>query len=86
MRQKRYAHKKQADKCKLMFGTIELKNSIITSVLLVDIPGSPCKQPRISLKDPPSTPNQQTNSFSQPMTSPRVNKRQGMRNKDLNEC
>ena len=27
MRQKRYAHKKQADKCKLMFGTIELKSS-----------------------------------------------------------
>ncbi|XP_028399480.1 DNA-binding protein Rfx5-like [Dendronephthya gigantea] len=41
-----------------------------------DTPGSPCKQPRIALKDPPSnTSDHQTNSFSQPMISPRVNKR-----------
>ena len=42
-----------------------------------DTPGSPCKQPRIALKDPPNTSNQQTNSFPQPMISPRLNKRPG---------
>ena len=47
----------------------------LTTTPVKDTPGSPCKQPRIALKDPPTTPNRQTYSFSQPMVSPLVNKR-----------
>lgn len=49
--------------------------AVLTTTPIKDTPGSPCKHPRIALKDPPSTPNRQTNSFSQPMMSPRLNKR-----------
>lgn len=50
----------------------------LTNNAVKETPVSPCKQPRMILTNPPTTPNKQKNSFSQPQISPRMQKRSGV--------